>query len=643
MSEGTSIYYDKIRNQFLQAFSEREKRERDLTPNTFDAFSEADEAYARSAVKLLEAGAKARVEDDIIVIDAGERECEIYKEKVIELMGKDEFYDFFPDLIETSIVDEDDVECAVEPDNSEDPAPNEEAANASANTTPPPVNPFMDPQMVQMAQTNPFYAFMQMMLTPFMGAMQNPQIAPPVTEPIPENKEEKKVAEPAKEKEILGSTISDIQDKTERLEKEKLNAEKSFKVILEKSKRLESELNRRVRAQREAEDKLGEATAEKDAAVKAMNKAVSEKDKILKESDSLKGKLKEAEENVARLGEETQTVMPQLKNQIVDLESQLKGKENAIKNKDSQINEMRGTISNLKSQLNKAQADSPEVATLRKKISDAESELEKAKTQAGENAKEVESLRSENKKWQSEADRMRGELNELRAKSSEVNEGLIKSVKDKNESLKAEIETLRKDSKDKADEIARLQQSAYFDSQTGLLNVNSLNSDLRNYNVREIVMAQVNICGVRDINLKYGKKVGDTLIKKTAAQVTECFPNDKIYRVLGDNFIIISRNKVEDFETKMNNLKKELKANDIEVATVVCAGSKHSAIQELVAECESLLNQQRMYGSFDDDSEGEDSAQPVIEGVKEIVEDVPTETSFEDDDDDTDVDDSDLD
>lgn len=643
MSEGTSIYYDKIRNQFLQAFSEREKRERDLTPNTFDAFSEADEAYTKSAVKLLEAGAKARVEDDIIVIDAGERECEIYKEKVIELMGKDEFYDFFPDLIETSIVDEDDVECAVEPDSSEDPAPNEEAASASANTTPPPVNPFMDPQMVQMAQTNPFYAFMQMMLTPFMGGMQNPQIAPPVTEPIPENKEEKKVAEPAKEKEILGSTISDIQDKTERLEKEKLNAEKSFKVILEKSKRLESELNRRVRAQREAEDKLGEATAEKDAAVKAMNKAVSEKDKILKEADSIKGKLKEAEENMARLGEETQTVMPQLKNQIVDLESQLKGKENAIKNKDSQINEMRGTISNLKSQLNKAQADSPEVATLRKKISDAESELEKAKTQAGEITKEVESLRSENKKWQSEADRMRGELNELRAKSSEVNEGLIKSVKDENESLKAEIETLRKDSKDKDDEIARLQQSAYFDSQTGLLNVNSLNSDLRNYNVREIVMAQVNICGVRDINLKYGKKVGDTLIKKTAAQVTECFPNDKIYRVLGDNFIIISRNKVEDFETKMNNLKKELKANDIEVATVVCAGSKHSAIQELVAECESLLNQQRMYGSLDDDSEGEDSAQPVIEGVKEIVEDVPTETSFEDDDDDTDVDDSDLD
>lgn len=685
MSERTSLYYEKIRQHFLERFDERERRERGLTPETYDAFSDADEAYTKAAIKFLEAGAEARVEDDLIIINAGERECEIYKDNIIGAMGKDEFYDFFPDQVETSIVDgpdDDPVITSYDEDNEDDvsepaedepiPEPQKNTANAENKTAS--SMPGIDPEL---AAQNPFYAMMQMM-SGFFGQMANiqaqqprieAQAVPPV-QPTPTQAEDSS----KKDNAIMESTLSDIKGKTERLEREKSNAIKSFKVVEQKSKRLESEVNRRLRAQKEAEDKCSEAIHERDAVLEELNSEIENKNRLQEENASLKSGIHELKvsldkatealnaelQNVEELKHKAQTDIEveqqrsadalkaerekanervteatnKANSRISELERQLNNKTNQLRDNDKRLAEARKSISDLQIQVDSLNSQIEQAKKSREEAEALRAEYEKIVAENNAKAEKIEQLTVEIAELKSAEE-------ELKASMSNVSEEQFKELTEKIAALQAENDSLHEEVDEARRNSESAQNLAFEDTQTGTLNSNALNNDLRNIDVSKIVMAQINIKGVRDININYGKKMGDKLIKSVAGKTKEVFAGDKVYRVLGDNFIIISEKSYDKVREIIRNLKTELKNNEMDIVTVVCDGSEFNSIQEIVSQCEKDINHQRVYGDNDDSFvEKPESSAPTetsIEGVEEIDDDIedvdPEDINFDDDED----------
>ena len=64
--------------------------------------------------------------------------------------------------------------------------------------------------------------------------------------------------------------------------------------------------------------------------------------------------------------------------------------------------------------------------------------------------------------------------------------------------------------------------------------------------------------GLKSINDNGGHNSGDDLLKDAAKVLTEVFPDDKIYRAGGDEFVVISLDDTEDeFLDKLSTVRKK--------------------------------------------------------------------------------------
>ena len=178
---------------------------------------------------------------------------------------------------------------------------------------------------------------------------------------------------------------------------------------------------------------------------------------------------------------------------------------------------------------------------------------------------------------------------------------------------------------------------AYTDELTGANTSAALNKKLHEVDYRNSVFVQVDILGMKSINSEYGKASGDNLLKVTVKALKECFHDNNIYRVMGDNFIVIL-DETNDGPVKdtLASLKKALEKDAVFIAYGTAIGARCESLAEAMKACEkSLLYMKNEKG-------GSNGGGSIIENDRTAaavgVEEIPV-----DDDDDDDGYDDDLD
>ena len=109
------------------------------------------------------------------------------------------------------------------------------------------------------------------------------------------------------------------------------------------------------------------------------------------------------------------------------------------------------------------------------------------------------------------------------------------------------------------EQIGQISQEAYRDALTGVANktaynnkVNDLNNEIEN-GLRDFAVVMVDMNNLKRINDEYGHEAGDMYIKGCCHLICEAFKHSPVFRVGGDEFVIILRG--QDFTARLQNLQ----------------------------------------------------------------------------------------
>ena len=109
------------------------------------------------------------------------------------------------------------------------------------------------------------------------------------------------------------------------------------------------------------------------------------------------------------------------------------------------------------------------------------------------------------------------------------------------------------------DLLNKFESLSKVDELTGLLNRNAMNESFARYkeskeDITGIVMFDLN--GLKQVNDTYGHFEGDKLIRDGAEIIKEVFEGDKVFRIGGDEFLVIvsDKNKIK-FKKKVHKMK----------------------------------------------------------------------------------------
>lgn len=142
------------------------------------------------------------------------------------------------------------------------------------------------------------------------------------------------------------------------------------------------------------------------------------------------------------------------------------------------------------------------------------------------------------------------------------------------------------------------------DSTTGLWNRNAYNSYLRTFDASELnsmCCIYVDVNGLHEYNNTYGHHAGDKMLKIVAASMQECFSSDKLYRIGGDEFVILSEDS--NFRSQLEELNKfraQMKLRRIHIASGMEWRDEDMNIEEMVkiADAKMYQDKERFYKTF---------------------------------------------
>ena len=149
----------------------------------------------------------------------------------------------------------------------------------------------------------------------------------------------------------------------------------------------------------------------------------------------------------------------------------------------------------------------------------------------------------------------------------------------------------------------QLAHMSYYDALTGFCNRNRYINDIQEMEKQRqpVGIVYLDINGLKDINDRYGHACGDQAIVEAAGKMKQVFREAEVYRIGGDEFVIIRMNiSEEQFYDKVRKLKEMF--NDPE-ALQIALGVRWSAdsenIQTYITEADALMyeDKRKFYNS----------------------------------------------
>lgn len=546
----TNPYFELKKGDFLAAAAKRLEMKKDFSPDQISEYASINAEYAFSAAELIKLGIEWSLDEDTVVITVDGDNYDVPSKDIRNALGENQFnYIFEKKKSNESAANEEDY-VKVDAESYSEPSPSMDFKFNNNNS-----NMLMNPMMM-----NPFLAMMNYFMYPFQYAYGAQTSG--FMQQQPESTKVQETKGSGDELSDILKNISEIQKQVISLEKEKVGSKEYVSNLKNHYETAKKDL-------KEAEDRN---TAEKEqhaTEMQNLQRIVSEMDKKYELLEKEKITLEETNqvlqsdfEKIRLENEQKNSAIEELKAEKSRIEDHLNGI-----GKQSET-EKRNTEEKLRSLQDEKRRNAQEIDRLKTELKTNKADIEgktdlfRSTTQERDNLKrEVQSLRQELEKM----------------KNSNA------SLKSKNTSLFSEMNALKENSQKLQQDSQKFEDLAYVDKKTGLLNINAFNRDFKATEKNDIVAAVLHICGMKGINDSYGRKNGDTVIKKVGKTATEFFPNANIYRIYGDQFFIVNKNgNMNSVKGQLFDMKNKLAGEQIEIAYGAAAGYESTDHNDII-------------------------------------------------------------
>lgn len=148
------------------------------------------------------------------------------------------------------------------------------------------------------------------------------------------------------------------------------------------------------------------------------------------------------------------------------------------------------------------------------------------------------------------------------------------------------------------DLIAKNMKEIYRqDSLTGLLNRNAYDSDveqLRSADIGAVVCVYADMIGLHEVNNHLGHKQGNRMLCEFADAARAFFGDDRLYRIGGDEFVIISSAHTEAQTRKqLNYMRERLHTQGCEISVGVASSEQTSDLPKIVEQAENEMRREK--------------------------------------------------
>lgn len=148
------------------------------------------------------------------------------------------------------------------------------------------------------------------------------------------------------------------------------------------------------------------------------------------------------------------------------------------------------------------------------------------------------------------------------------------------------------------DLIAKNMKEIYRqDSLTGLLNRNAYDSDveqLRSADIGAVVCVYADMIGLHEVNNHLGHKQGNRMLCEYADAARAFFGDDRLYRIGGDEFVIISSAHTEAQTRKqLNYMRERLHTQGCEISVGVASSESTSDLPKIIEQAENEMRREK--------------------------------------------------
>lgn len=148
------------------------------------------------------------------------------------------------------------------------------------------------------------------------------------------------------------------------------------------------------------------------------------------------------------------------------------------------------------------------------------------------------------------------------------------------------------------DLIAKNMKEIYRqDSLTGLLNRNAYDSDveqLRSADIGAVVCVYADMIGLHEVNNHLGHKQGNRMLCEFADAARAFFGDDRLYRIGGDEFVIISSAHTEAQTRKqLNYVRERLHTQGCEISVGVASSESTSDLPKIIEQAENEMRREK--------------------------------------------------
>ncbi|RGJ16462.1 GGDEF domain-containing protein [Bifidobacterium pseudocatenulatum] len=148
------------------------------------------------------------------------------------------------------------------------------------------------------------------------------------------------------------------------------------------------------------------------------------------------------------------------------------------------------------------------------------------------------------------------------------------------------------------DLIAKNMKEIYRqDSLTGLLNRNAYDSDveqLRSADIGAVVCVYADMIGLHEVNNHLGHKQGNRMLCEFADAARAFFGDDRLYRIGGDEFVIISSAHTEAQTRKqLNYMRERLHTQGCKISVGVASSESTSDLPKIIEQAENEMRREK--------------------------------------------------
>ena len=142
------------------------------------------------------------------------------------------------------------------------------------------------------------------------------------------------------------------------------------------------------------------------------------------------------------------------------------------------------------------------------------------------------------------------------------------------------------------------------DQVTGLFNRSAFEkylSESEPHTFSHTVCVYIDVNGLHELNNKHGHEAGDKLLQSVAECLRAQFPDDGLYRIGGDEFVVFSKADAAVCEARMQAVSSALAAQDYSISYGIAAQETTEGLRDLVREADEnmLKNKRRYYAEHD--------------------------------------------